>query len=112
MGNRVVFDTNIWVSYVLGARLHELVKFAYEGNILFLRSMSSVAELREVLSRKKFEKHQIDIEEVIGIYIDTSEFCQTIPLFKNCPDPKDNFFNFRKYFNLLIFNKKGRILFV
>ena len=91
MENRVVFDTNIWVSYVLGARLHELIKLAYENNILFLRSMPSVAELREVLSRKKFEKYQIDIEEVIDIYIDASEFCYTTPQFKDCPDPKDNF---------------------
>ena len=53
--------------------------------------MPSIAELREVLSPKKFEKYQLDMEEIIGIYIDISEYCETKPQFKNCADPKDNY---------------------
>ena len=91
MENRTVFDTNIWVSYVLGSKLYELTKFAFDNDILFLRSMPSVAELREVLSRKKFEKYNFDIEEIIDVYTDISEFCHTKPQFNGCADPKDNY---------------------
>ena len=52
MENRTVFDTNVWVSYIITARYDELESMLTD-NVHFLRSTTSLAELHEVLSRKK-----------------------------------------------------------
>jgi putative PIN family toxin of toxin-antitoxin system len=90
MGNRTVFDTNIWVSHMITAKYDEL-ETMLTNNVHFLRSAPSLAELQEVLSRKKFQKYKIDVTKTIAFYINLTEFCETKSLFKDCPDPKDNF---------------------
>jgi len=90
MENRTVFDTNIWVSYMITAQYGEL-ETMLANNVNFLRSAPSLAELQEVLSRKKFQKYNIDVDKTIAFYVNLTEFCETKPLFKDCSDPKDNF---------------------
>ena len=90
MENRTVFDTNIWVSYMITAKYDELESML-TNDVNFLRSVPSLAELQEVLSRKKFQKYNVDIDKTIAFYINLTEFCETKPLFKDCSDPKDNF---------------------
>jgi putative PIN family toxin of toxin-antitoxin system len=90
MENRTIFDTNIWISYIISAKYDEL-ESALTNNVNFLRSVPSLAELREVLSRKKFQKYNVDVDKTIAFYIKLTEFCETKPLFKDCLDPKDNF---------------------
>jgi len=90
MGNRTVFDTNIWISYMISAKYDELESMLTD-NVHFLRSAPSLAELQEVLSRKKFQKYKVDVDKTIAFYINLTEFCETKPLFNDCPDPKDNF---------------------
>jgi len=90
MGNRTVFDTNIWVSYMITAKYTEL-EAMLTNNVHFLRSAPSLAELQEVLSRKKFQKYKVDVEKTIAFYTNLTEFCETKPMFTDCPDPKDNF---------------------
>ena len=90
MGNRVVLDTNIWVSYMITAKYDEL-ECMLTNNVHFLRSAPSFAELQEVLSRKKFQKYNVDVEKIMVFYVNLTQFCETKSLFQNCPDPKDNF---------------------
>ena len=90
MGNSTVFDTNIWVSYMITAKYDKLESMLTD-NVHFLRSAPSLAELHEVLSRKKFQKYKVDVDKTIAFYINLTEFCETKPMFKDCPDPKDNF---------------------
>jgi len=91
MENRTVFDTNIWISYFLNEKFSELIKLRRECSVLFLRSTPSLSELKEVITRKKFKSKNFDVEKLIDFYNGITEFCATKPLFKNCPDPKDNF---------------------
>ena len=90
MGNRTVIDTNIWISYMIAAKYDEL-EAMLANNVHFLRSVPSLTELQDVLSRKKFQKYKVDIDKTIAFYINLTEFCETKPLFKDCPDQKDNF---------------------
>jgi putative PIN family toxin of toxin-antitoxin system len=90
MENKVVFDTNIWISYMITAKYDELESM-FTNNVHFLRSAPSLAELQEVLSRIKFQKYKVDVDKTIAFYINLTEFCETKPLFNDCPDPKDNF---------------------
>ena len=91
MGNRTVFDTNIWISYFLNENFSELIQPRREYGVLFLRSLSSLSELKEVIKRKKFKSKNFNITKLIDFYSGISEFCDTKPLFKDCLDPKDNF---------------------
>ena len=91
MENRTVFDTNIWISYFLNEKFSELIKLRRECSVIFLRSTPSLSELKEVITRKKFKSKNFNVEKLIDFYNGITEFCETEPLFKDCPDPKDNF---------------------
>ena len=91
MENRTVFDTNIWISYFLNEKFSELIKLRREYSVLFLRSIPSLTELKEVITRKKFKSKNFNVEKLIDFYNGITEFCETKPLFKDCLDPKDNF---------------------
>ena len=91
MESRTVFDTNIWISYIIKAKYGELAIFVEDKDIRFLRSAPSLAELQNVLSRKKFQKYEINFDRTIAFYKNLTEFCETQALFKDCPDTKDNF---------------------
>ena len=75
---------------MITARYDELESML-TANVHLLRSTPSLAELQEVLSRKKFQKYKVDVDKTIAFYINLTEFCETKPLFKDCSDPKDNF---------------------
>jgi len=90
MENRTVFDTNIWISYMITAKYDELESMLAK-NVHFLRSTPSLEELKEVLTRKKFQKYNVDIDKTIAFYINLTEFCETESFFSDCSDPKDNF---------------------
>ena len=91
MENKTIFDTNIWISYFWNDKYDEIIKLKYEKNVRFLRSTESVIELKAVLEREKFKKKNFDVNELLTFYSGISDFCETTPQFKNCPDPKDNF---------------------
>ena len=91
MENRTVFDTNIWISYFLSENFDELIRLRREGNVFFLRSIPSLSELKNVVTRKKFKSKNFNVEKLIDFYNGITEFCETKPLFKNCSDPNDNF---------------------
>jgi len=91
MASRTIFDTNILVSHAIFGRFHELAKIAVGYDVVFLRSLPLISEIKEVLSRKKFAKYNVDLDEFVDMFLDISEFCHTVPKFTACPDSKDNF---------------------
>jgi len=89
--NRAVIDTNVWVSHVIGGKFYDLVKIALDYNVVYLYSLPLIAEIKEVLSREKFAKYDIDSGEFINLFLAISAFSHTEPKFNDCLDPKDNF---------------------
>ncbi len=89
---RVVLDANIWVSYFIKSKIHELTELLTGKNIVICRSDESVRELKDVLSRKKFGKY---LKEPVDFYIHTYRsfivFFETESIFTACPDEKDNY---------------------
>ena len=53
---KIVLDTNIWVSYFIKARFDDLVNLIVDNELIVLTSVELIIELREVLGRKKFAK--------------------------------------------------------
>ena len=92
MANKTVFDTNIWVSYFIKGKFSELVDFVFNSDVEFHRSKELTTELREVLSRKKFQKYlSLPLEKYISFYEKLSVLYTIRKEFSGCRDPKDNF---------------------
>jgi len=90
---RVVFDTNVFVSAVLGGALGELIDHWRAGKITLVVSDEIVREYFEVLRRPKFGLFTEDVEAIVGYVFRLGEFVtinEKIDIIK--VDPKDNIF--------------------
>jgi len=89
---KVVFDVNIFVSYIIGDRLGEIIDMVFNQNIRLYSNEEMRAELEDVLTRSKFKKY---LTAPVAYYLDffdkvTIPFT-TILIFNDCSDPKDNY---------------------
>lgn len=90
---KVIFDTNIWISFLIGKRLSKIKAHIHNGNIIIVTSEQLIEEIRLVTSREKIKKYfpkesvneLIELLEAIGIQF---EIKRTHFISK---DPKDNF---------------------
>jgi putative PIN family toxin of toxin-antitoxin system len=89
---RVVFDANIWISHFLKNMSGEIQTMLDCEEVRLLRSPLLTTELRDVLSRPKFDKYLTGSRsDYLLVYeLSTTPF-NTIPVFEDCPDPKDNY---------------------
>ncbi len=90
---RVVIDTNIWISFLIGQTLTGLSVAIISERITILFSEALFAELIEVLQRPKFKKYfsAAAIEELIALLYDKVEWVEITHHFEDCRDKKDNF---------------------
>ena len=90
---RVVIDTNIWISFLIGKSLTGLSDEIISGRITVLFSEELFAELIEVLQRPKFKKYfnATAIEKLIVLLYDRVEWIEISQHFHDCRDKKDNF---------------------
>lgn len=90
---RVVIDTNIWISFLIGKSLTGLSDEIISGRITVLFSDELFAELIEVLQRPKFKKYfnATAIEKLIILLYDRVEWIEISQYFYDCRDKKDNF---------------------
>ncbi len=90
---RVVIDTNIWISFLIGKTLIGLKDAIISGRITILFSEELFAELIEVLQRPKFKKYfsATAIEQLIVLLYDRVEWIEITRHFDDCRDKKDNF---------------------
>jgi putative PIN family toxin of toxin-antitoxin system len=90
---RVVIDTNIWISFLIGKTLIGLRDAIISGRITILFSEELFAELIEVLQRPKFKKYfsATAIEQLIVLLYDRVEWIEITRHFDDCRDKKDNF---------------------
>jgi putative PIN family toxin of toxin-antitoxin system len=90
---RVVIDTNIWISYLVGQTLSGLTDQILNERIIILYSEELLAELVEVLHRQKFKKYftSENIQELISLIDAKFEHVEVTKHIKACRDEKDNF---------------------
>lgn len=90
---KVVFDTNIWISFLIGRRL------AYVRSLLSNRSLTIVAckqlldEIRLVTDREKLKKYfpKSSVKELLELLSIIAEVVEVEPKHSICRDLKDNF---------------------
>lgn len=91
---KVIFDTNVWISFLIGKRLFGLQKLILDERIKVIATQQLLLEIRLVTQKEKLKKYfpldrvneQISILEVIAEEIEIS------PKNKQSRDPKDNFY--------------------
>jgi len=90
---RVVLDTNILVSAVLGGRLAAILDAWEAGQFTLLVNTEILREYRSVLARPKFGLNIEDVDNIIGYIFQQAEFVTTTLLSTvSSEDPADDKF--------------------
>ena len=90
---KVIFDTNVWISFLIGKRLSFIRNQITNGDLKIIVTPQLLKEIKLVTTREKLKKYfpknsvkeLIDLLEIIALNIDIK------PKHNICRDPKDNF---------------------
>jgi putative PIN family toxin of toxin-antitoxin system len=90
---RVVIDTNIWISYLLGGLLQRLDEKIFSKEIKIVVSDEMLKELSEVLSRPRFKNIFTPerIKELFSLLDSYAVVVSPSQKVSACRDEKDNF---------------------
>lgn len=90
---KVIFDTNIWISFLIGKRLQFLTGLIAKREIIIIFSDQLLLELRTVTKREKLKKYfpEPKVEELVQLITAIGEKHQPIAAHKLSRDPKDDF---------------------
>jgi putative PIN family toxin of toxin-antitoxin system len=91
--SKVVIDTNLWISFLIGRELHQLKDLILNERIQLVLSDQLLEELILVTSRKKLKKYfdQEKVDELISLLTFISKKVKIKKIDKVCRDPKDDF---------------------
>ena len=91
--DRIVIDTNLWISFLLNKDFKKLDEQIKKGKIKLIFSVELIDEFMTVVDRPKFRKffNKGDIEELIGLFDSYGEVIRVNSQVDICRDPKDNF---------------------
>jgi len=91
--NRIVFDTNIWISFLISKSLGDLDKLILNGKIVLLFSHELMTEFIDVTSREKLKPFfkEEDIASLIDLIEEYVEIVTVNSNVQICRDKKDNF---------------------
>jgi putative PIN family toxin of toxin-antitoxin system len=90
---KVIFDTNVWISFLIGKRLSFIKHYIASGQITIVTTDQLLQEIREVTSRDRLKKYFAE-ESVIELFelLDViAEKVEIKPMYFINRDPKDNF---------------------
>ena len=91
--DRVIIDTNLWISFLLTKDLSKFDSIITEQKLTLLFSQELIDELVEVTQRPKYRKYfPIDeVEELLLKIKSRAIFIKVTSIVSDCRDPKDNF---------------------
>lgn len=90
---RVIVDTNLWISYLIGKDFRVLDAAILSGKIKLIFSPESLTEFLEVVQRPKFRRyfsnvHVAQLLDLFDVYGEIIEVSSTVVLSR---DPNDDF---------------------
>jgi len=90
---KVIFDTNVWISFLIGKRLSKIKEYISDGNITIVTTEQLLVELKIVTNRKKLKKYfpKDSVEELIELLETIAEKVNIKPTHFINRDVKDNF---------------------
>ena len=101
---RIVVDTNVFISFLIGKRLRGLFDAMMNGDVRLVFSAQLLRELTETASEPKFRKYftQEVLDDVLFVIKESAVFVEVPPPYAAvCRDPKDD--------HILALCKKGRV---
>ena len=90
---KVIFDTNVWISFLIGKSLSFIKTYISTGEIKVVITEQLLKEIKEVTSRDKFKKYfpPESVLELIELLETIAEKVEIKPTHFINRDPKDNF---------------------
>lgn len=90
---KVIFDTNIWISFLIGKRLAKIKQYISDGSITIVTTQQLLTEIKTVTSREKLKKYfpKENVRELIQLLETIAEKVEIRPTHSINRDPKDNF---------------------
>jgi uncharacterized protein len=91
--DRVIIDTNLWISFLLTKDFSKFDSIIADNKITLIFSEELIDEILEVTQRAKFRKYfkLDDIESLLVKIKSRSVFIEVTSEINKCRDPKDNF---------------------
>ena len=91
---RVIIDTNLWISCLIGKKLHKLRDAITKRDVEFVICNEFLSELSDVISRPKLQKYysESDVRALLN-FLDEEGACYDGPIgeLSLCRDPKDDY---------------------
>jgi len=90
---KVIFDTNVWISFLIGRCLSKIKRHISDGSITIITTEQLLLEIKAVTNREKFKKYfpKERVNELIELLETIAEKVEVKPTHFISRDPKDNF---------------------
>lgn len=90
---KIIFDTNVWISFLIGRRLAKIKQHISDGRITIITTEKLLLEIKIVTSREKLKKYfpKESVIELIELLETIAEKVDIKPTHFISRDPKDNF---------------------
>jgi len=90
---KVIFDTNIWISFLIGKQLISIKEFISNGKIQIVLTEQLINEIELVTQRPKLQKYfnSESVEELLLLLETIGKVYRIKPKHHLCRDAKDNF---------------------
>ena len=91
--DRVIIDTNLWISFLLTKDFTKFDTIIADKKLILLFSQELIDEIVEVTQRSKFRKYfpLDDLERLLLKIRNRADFIKIKNTVTDCRDPKDNF---------------------
>ena len=90
---KVIFDTNVWISFLIGKRLSFIKNYISSGHITIITTEQLLQDIKEVTSRERLKKYfpEESVIELLELLETIAKKVEIIPTHFINRDPKDNF---------------------
>ncbi len=90
---KVIFDTNVWISFLIGKRLSFVKNYITSGQITIISTEQLLKEIKEVTNRERLRKYfpPQSVTELLEFLEIIAEKVEIKPTHFINRDPKDNF---------------------
>lgn len=90
---KVIFDTNVWISFLIGKRLAIIKSYISNGQITIVTTDQLLNEIKTVTNRKRLKKYfpEGSVMELLELLNTIAEKVPIKPTHFINRDPKDNF---------------------
>jgi putative PIN family toxin of toxin-antitoxin system len=90
---KVIFDTNVWISFLIGKRLAIIKQYISDGSITIITTEQLLTEIKMVTNREKLKKYfsEESVKELIELLETIAKKIEIKPTHFINRDPKDNF---------------------